>query len=95
MRQRAEAISAHQRTDQHLRSTGDYLPSTCAGRTSAAHTDWHYSAGKTKAVMLGGLAHSAQRSSIKKQAAQHDRAVRQRHATALWSLAIAVLRIGH
>ena len=72
-----------------------YLPGTCAGRTSAAHTGRHYSAGKTKAVMLGGLAHSAQRSSIKKQAAQHDRAARQRHATASWCLAIAVLRIGH
>ena len=72
-----------------------YLPGTCAGRTSAAHTGRHNSAGKTKAVMLGGLAHSAQRSSIKKQAAQHDRAVRQRHATASWCLAIAVLRIGH
>ena len=34
----------------------------------------HNSAGKTKAVMLGGLAKSAQRSLIKKQAAQHDRA---------------------
>ena len=51
-----------------------YLPSTCAGRTSTAHTDRHNSAGKPKAVMLGGLAHSAQRRSIKKQAAQHDRA---------------------
>ena len=72
-----------------------YLPGTCAGRSSAARTDRHYSAGKTKAVMLGGLAHSAQRSSIKKQAAQHDRAARQRHATASWCLAIAVRRIGH
>nr|WP_326529818.1 hypothetical protein [Rhodoferax sp.] len=45
--------------------------------------------------MLGGLAHSAQRSSIKKQAAQHGRVARRSHATAWWCLAIAVLRIGH
>ena len=48
-----------------------------------------------KEAMVGGLAHSAQRSSIKKQAAQHDRVVRKRHETASWCLAIAVLRIGH
>ena len=42
------------------------LPSTCAGRSRAARTDQHYNAGKPKAVMLGGLTHSAQRSSIKK-----------------------------
>ena len=42
-----------------------YLPGTCAGRSSAACTDRHNSAGKAKAVMLGGLAHSAQRSSNK------------------------------
>jgi len=37
----------------------------------------------------------AQRRSIKKQAAQHDRAARRSHATASWCQAIAVLRIGH
>jgi hypothetical protein len=65
--------------------------------TISAHqrTDQHNSAGKTKAVMLGGLAHSAQRNSIKKQAAQHDRAAGRSYATAWCCLAIAVLRIGH
>jgi hypothetical protein len=79
-------LAKHSRCTSPAPVRGAAAPRTLTDTTAA---------GKTKAVMLGGLAHSAQRSSIKKQAAQHDRAVRQRHATASWCLAIAVLRIGH
>ncbi len=62
---KSEARGRSGRVPQLPRTPRDSLVVTGQGVPTVA-ADWHYRTGKTKGVMLGGLNHSAQRSSIKK-----------------------------